>query len=63
MDHLQPAAMTTQMFMATYQIGRTKLWREIKERRLRAVKLGKKTLIMREDAAAWAASLPANREP
>lgn len=38
-------------------IGRTHLYREIKEGRLRAVKHGRRTLILRRDAEKWADSL------
>ena len=39
-------------------IGLTKLREEIREKRLIARKLGKRTLINVEDLNAWAASLP-----
>jgi excisionase family DNA binding protein len=39
-------------------IGLTKLREEIREKRLVARKLGKRTLINVEDLNAWAASLP-----
>jgi excisionase family DNA binding protein len=41
-----------------YRIGRTTLYREVAAGRLRLRKLGSATRIAREDAEAWAASLP-----
>jgi excisionase family DNA binding protein len=51
-------AMTIADFCRRYRVGRTKVYYEIGEGRLRAVKLGAKTLIMNRDADAWARSLP-----
>lgn len=52
-------AFTPLEFFETYRVKRTKFYAEIKAGRLRAVKSGGKTLILRADAARWAASLPA----
>ncbi len=41
-------------------IGRTRLYTEIKEGRLRVVKVGRRTLIRAEDMDAWLGSLGAN---
>lgn len=40
------------------RIGRTKIYAEIGAGRLRAVKLGRRTLIRRSDFEAWIAALP-----
>lgn len=45
-------------FCERYGIGRTRAYAEIGAGRLRAVKLGSKTLIRVEDAEAWRDSLP-----
>ena len=41
----------------TASIGRTRLYSEISEGRLRAVKVGRRTLIRTEDLEAWLRSL------
>ena len=40
-------------------VGRTKLYEEIKEARLRTVKVGRRTLILTEDLRRWLDSLRA----
>jgi excisionase family DNA binding protein len=45
-------------FCKTYDVGKSKVYEEIKAGRLRAVKFGAKTLILKRDAEAWANSLP-----
>jgi hypothetical protein len=50
--------MTMGDFLERYRIGRTTAYREIGAGRLRIRKLGTATRIAREDAEAWAASLP-----
>lgn len=40
-------------------IGRTTAWKEIKEGRLRAVKISARTVIITDDAHAWLTSRPA----
>ena len=45
-------------FMAFASIGRTKLYQEINEGRLKARKLGAKTVILASDAQAWLEALP-----
>jgi excisionase family DNA binding protein len=51
-------ALTIKEFCDAYRLCREKVYQEIRARRLRAVKLGRKTLILRADAEGWAASLP-----
>ena len=41
-----------------YQIGRTRIYEEIAAGRLRVRKVGRRTLILVEDAEEWAQSLP-----
>jgi excisionase family DNA binding protein len=49
-------------FCRLYELGRTKTYQEINAGRLKAVKIGSKTLIRADDAEAWLASLTgANR--
>jgi hypothetical protein len=45
-------------FEIRYGIGHTKLYELLKSRRLVARKLGSATVILHEDAEAWARSLP-----
>jgi len=40
-------------------IGRTTAWKEIRERRLRAVKVCNRTIVAVEDARHWLATRPA----
>ena len=40
-------------FIAAYGIGRTIFYREVKEGRLRIIKVGSITLVSKEDAEAW----------
>jgi excisionase family DNA binding protein len=51
-------AFTLKDFCDAYRVCREKAYQQIRAGRLRAVKLGRKTLILRADADAWAASLP-----
>ncbi len=51
-------AFTLKDFCGSYRVCREKAYQEIRTGRLRAVKLGRKTLILRADAEVWAASLP-----
>jgi hypothetical protein len=46
-------------FQARYSIGHTKLYQEINAGRLIARKLGSSTVILHDDAEAWAHALPA----
>jgi hypothetical protein len=50
-------ARTVKQFCADYGVGKTLTYAEIKAGRLRAGKLGSKTLILHEDSETWARSL------
>lgn len=57
---LAPArAYTIEAFCAAFGLGRTSTFAEIKQGRLRARKVGRRTIILAMDAETWAASLPA----
>jgi hypothetical protein len=45
--------------LRTYGICRQTFYDEVKRGRIKAKKLGKKTVVLRSDAEKWAASLPA----
>jgi excisionase family DNA binding protein len=51
-------ALTLKDFCDAYRVCRETAYQQIRAGRLRAVKLGRKTLILRADADAWAAALP-----
>jgi len=51
-------ALSIDGFCKLYCLGRTFAYEQIREGRLRAVKCGHRTLILRCDAEAWAQSLP-----
>ncbi len=50
-------ARTVRQFGADYGVGKTLTYAEIKAGRLRAVKVGSRTLILHDDSEAWARSL------
>jgi excisionase family DNA binding protein len=52
-------AFAVREFCARYGICRQTFYDEVKRGRIKAKKLGKKTVILRSDAEKWAASLPA----
>jgi excisionase family DNA binding protein len=52
------AAFTIKQFCSSYGIGRSTFYEELKAGRLRARKAGGRTLVLAEDASAWAKSLP-----
>jgi predicted DNA-binding transcriptional regulator AlpA len=58
MDITNRDAFAIREFCARYGICRDTFYSEVKRGRLRALKLGKKTIVLRPDADAWAASLP-----
>jgi hypothetical protein len=51
-------ARTIKQFCADYGVGKTLTYAEIKAGRLRARKIGFRTLILHDDSEAWASSLP-----
>jgi hypothetical protein len=51
-------ALTRLEFQAKYRIGHDKFYREIAAGRLRAIKIGSKTIVLPEDEDAWKRSLP-----
>jgi excisionase family DNA binding protein len=51
-------AYTLTGFCKAFGLGLTFVYEQIKGGKLRAVKAGKRTLILRRDADAWARSLP-----
>jgi excisionase family DNA binding protein len=53
-----PRAFSISEFCRQYGIGRTNAYQEIAAGRLRAVKVGRRTLITQEAAEAWLTSLP-----
>ncbi len=54
----QKPAFTIQEFCDAYRLCRESAYRQIRVGKLRALKIGRKTLILRADAEAWASSLP-----
>lgn len=58
MSKIEPELMTVADFCHRYRIGKTSLYREAAAGRIRLRKFGAATRIAREDAEAWAASLP-----
>jgi excisionase family DNA binding protein len=54
----QSAAMSVRDFAALINAGESTAWKLIRERRVRAVKLGRSTRILRSDADAFIAGLP-----
>lgn len=51
-------ALSIDRFCKLYDLGRTFAYEQIKACKLRAVKCGNRTLILRQDAEAWARALP-----
>ena len=51
-------ALSIDGFCKLYGLGRTFAYEQIKGGKLRAVKCGNRTLILRRDAEAWTLSLP-----
>jgi excisionase family DNA binding protein len=57
-DNVEPLAYDTLGAAKVLGIGRSTLFVEIAEGRLKARKAGRRTVISREDCLAWLASLP-----
>lgn len=57
-QHLVPLALTVEEAGQVSRIGRNQLYLAVQTGALRARKLGKKTLILRDDLRAWLESLP-----
>ena len=55
---MNASALTLKDFCDAYRVCRETAYQQIRTGRLRAVKLGRKTLILRAAADTWAASLP-----
>ena len=55
---MNATALTLKDFCDAYRVCRETAYQQIRAGRLRAVKLGRKTLILRADAEVWAAALP-----
>jgi excisionase family DNA binding protein len=51
-------AMSIGEFCSNYGIGRTKVYEELRAGRLRARKIGKRTIITEDDAEDWLRRLP-----
>jgi excisionase family DNA binding protein len=51
-------AFAVREFCDQYGICRDTFYSEVKRGRLRALKVGKKTLVLKSDAESWAKSLP-----
>ena len=49
-------------FSEYYGIGRTRVYAEIRAGRLRAIKVGQRTLIIVDDAEAWLLSRPSSQD-
>jgi excisionase family DNA binding protein len=58
MDGNTKEAFAVREFCARYGICRQTFYDEVRRGRIKAKKLGKKTVILRSDAEAWASSLP-----
>jgi excisionase family DNA binding protein len=57
-EQIDRQAFSVREWCARRGLSRQTLYDEVKRGRLRAVKLGKRTLILKSDDEAWAASLP-----
>jgi excisionase family DNA binding protein len=58
MDITNREAFAVREFCARYGICRDTFYEEVRRGRLRALKLGKKTIVLKVDAESWAKSLP-----
>ena len=57
-DTKAPRLYSVKAFLRDYSISRAKLYEEIKRGKIRARKIGRKTVIAREDAEAWLSASP-----
>ena len=57
------AAYSIREFCSRYRVGRSLVYDEIQSGRLRMRKVGRGSLIMRQDAEAWAERLPDGMRP
>jgi hypothetical protein len=57
-EYARQMAMSISQFCQRYGVGRTKVYEEIRGKRLRARKAGKRTIIGDEDANDWFQHLP-----
>lgn len=57
MPNDQAGAITIKEFCTLYRLGHSKAYTEIQEGRLRAVKVGSRTLLLAKDVRAWEKSL------
>jgi excisionase family DNA binding protein len=55
---IEKRAYTVEEFCKAYNIGRTSFYGEVKDGRIQPRKLGKKTLVLREEAERWLRELP-----
>jgi excisionase family DNA binding protein len=53
-----PRAFSIEVFCQRFGIGRTSVYQEIKLGRLRAHKIGRRTVILEDDAKDWSRRLP-----
>lgn len=58
MELSSKAAFDIESFCQRHSIGRIKVYQELTEGRLRAIKVGRRTLNTAADAEAWLAALP-----
>lgn len=56
---LQPVALSVREVAAYLGAGESTIWKAVRQRRLRALKMGRSTRILRTDADAFILSLPA----
>ncbi len=55
---MKPELLTVPDFLARYAISRSEFYRQVNKGNIRLLKMGTASRIKREDAEAWAASLP-----
>jgi hypothetical protein len=61
-DESAPRAYSIKSFCAAYGVGHTKTYKEIAAGRLKARKVGNRTLILAKDAEAWERALPSAKK-